>query len=169
MVPELPAAARLGVTARAMTDADLPFVAALYASTRAEELAPTGWPQAQRDMFLEQQHRAQHLHYKTHYPGMLWLILERSGAPVGRLYLVEWEREFRIADIALIESARGKGYGGAVLEDVIAAARARGKAVSIHVEKANPARRLYDRLGFETVADKGVYDLLERRAAGAAQ
>jgi hypothetical protein len=35
-----------------------------------------------------------------------------------------------------------------------------GKAVSIHVEKFNPAMRLYRRLGFATEEDKGVYDLM---------
>ena len=38
------AAPRFGIAYRPMTDDDLPFVAALYASTRAEEVAPTGWP-----------------------------------------------------------------------------------------------------------------------------
>jgi hypothetical protein len=39
--------------------------------------------------------------------------------------------------------------------------------VSIHVEKFNPAMRLYRRLGFLTEEDKGVYDLMRWRAAGA--
>jgi hypothetical protein len=34
----------------------------------------------------------------------------------------------------------------------------------MHVERFNPARRLYDRLGFHQVADQGVYLLLEREA-----
>ena len=39
-------------------------------------------------------------------------------------------------------------------------AAAAGKDVSIHVEKFNPAMRLYRRLGFATEEDKGVYDLM---------
>ena len=39
-------------------------------------------------------------------------------------------------------------------------AAACGKDVSIHVEKFNPAMRLYRRLGFTTEEDKGVYDLM---------
>lgn len=162
----LPVAGRLGVTARAMTDEDLPFVAALYASTRIEELAGTGWPDDLRDGFLDQQHRAQHQHYQAHYPGLEWMILEQDGGAIGRLYLVEWPREFRIVDISLSARCRGKGIGAALFADLLAAAAARGKIVSIHVEKANPARRLYRRLGFEVVADKGVYDLLEWCPAG---
>jgi ribosomal protein S18 acetylase RimI-like enzyme len=36
------------------------------------------------------------------------------------------------------------------------------RTLSIHVEANNPARRLYERLGFRSVADHGVYLLLER-------
>lgn len=32
----------------------------------------------------------------------------------------------------------------------------------MHVERFNPARRLYARLGFRQIADQGVYLLLER-------
>ena len=36
-------------------------------------------------------------------------------------------------------------------------AAAGGKSVTIHVERMNPALRLYERLGFRLVEDKGVY------------
>jgi hypothetical protein len=42
------------------------------------------------------------------------------------------------------------------------AARA-GKRTSVHVEQQNP-RRLYERLGFVSIADRGVYLLLEAQA-----
>ena len=32
--------------------------------------------------------------------------------------------------------------------------------MTVHVEKNNPARALYARLGFAIVEDRGVYDLL---------
>ncbi len=35
--------------------------------------------------------------------------------------------------------------------------------LSIHVEHDNPARRLYDRLGFQHVDTNGVYHLMEWR------
>lgn len=168
MPPPLRAAEHLGVTARPMDDEDLPFVAALYASIRAEELAATGLPVAQQQAFLDQQHRAQHQHYRAHYPGAEWLILEREGAPVGRLYLSEWPAEFRVVDISLVAEARGEGIGGALLTDIITGAAAIGKSVSIHVEKFNPARRLYERLGFQLIEDKGVYDLMAWRPDGQA-
>ena len=47
----------------------------------------------------------------------------------------------------------------------IAEADADGKSVTIHVERMNPALRLYERLGFSVAEDKGVYLFLERPPA----
>lgn len=154
--------AELGLSLRPIGDVDLPFLSALYASTRMEELARTGWPEAAKQEFLGQQFAAQHRHYMRHYPGAEWLIVERGGTAVGRLYFVHWTRECRIIDIAFLPEARGKGFGTASLGDLIDQAGA--KTVSIHVERMNPALALYRRLGFETAEDKGVYLLLERRS-----
>ena len=148
-----------------MTETDLPFMARLYASAREEELDQVAWPPGVREAFLAQQFGAQHSHYRQYYPNAEWLVIEREGEAIGRLYIEEWPSQFRLIDIALLPEARRRGIGRAILEDVIAMADAAGKAVSIHVEKSNPARRLYDRLGFAIAEDKGVYDLLERRAA----
>ena len=159
-------AAALGVRLRPMSDADLPFTAMLYASTRAEELAPVPWPAEVKQAFLLQQHAAQHAHYQQHYRGMEAMIVERGDAVIGRLYLFEMPGEVRIVDISLMPEARRHGIGGALLRDVLADAAPRGKSVTIHVEKNNPARTLYARLGFTILDDdRGAYDLWEWRAA----
>jgi GNAT superfamily N-acetyltransferase len=153
----------LGIACRPATEDDLPVLAQSYFSTRVEEVAQTGWPVEQQHGFLVQQFEAQHRHYRDHYPGAEWLVIERAGTPVGRLYLDEWETEFRLIDIALLPDARGGGIGKALLEDVMEGAAAKGKSVSIHVERMNPAMRLYLRLGFAKVDEHGVYDLMEWR------
>ena len=66
-----------------MTDDDLPFLAALYASTRAEEVAATGWPIHEQREFLAMQHEAQHRHYQSHYGGAEWMVVERNAEPIG--------------------------------------------------------------------------------------
>jgi len=160
VIPRYQRAAALGLTFRAISPEDTGFLSRLYASTREEELAPAPWSDDEKAAFLEMQFQAQHSHYLKHYPDAMWLIIERAGQPVGRLYLEHWPREHRIIDIALMPDARGQGMGAALLADVMDEAAASSKALSIHVEKTNPAMRLYKRLGFETVEDKGVYDLL---------
>ena len=155
-------AARTGLTFRPIADADLAFLSALYASTRAEELAVTPWSDAQKAAFLDMQFQAQHAHYQKYYPNADWLVIEQAGQDVGRLYIERSASEHCIIDIALLPAHRGKGFGAALLTDLIDEASAFDKSVSIHVEKNNPARRLYQRLGFTVAEDKGVYDLMIR-------
>jgi ribosomal protein S18 acetylase RimI-like enzyme len=163
MPPPLRAAAGLGVSYRVSTDGDVPLLAAIYASTRLEEVATTGWPAEMQQQFLAQQADAQHRHYRRHYPDAEWLLIERGGEPIGRLYLEEWSSEFRLIDIALLPGARGGGVGSAILDDLMAMCRAAGKSLSIHVERNNPALSLYLRLGFTKIDEHGVYDLMEWR------
>lgn len=165
MPPPIEAAAAFGIAYRPMSDEDLPFVARLFASTRAQEVAATGWPPETQRAFLDQQHRAQHLHYRNVYPGAEWLIIERGSEAIGRLYLDESDTGLLLMDISLLPGERGVGLGGAILADVLALAAARDKPVSLHVEKFNPARRLYQRFGFAVMEDQGVYDLMEWRPA----
>jgi predicted GNAT family acetyltransferase len=64
-------------------------------------------------------------------------------------------------DIALLPDFRGAGLGTALLAGLFAEATAAGKTVTIHVEGFNPARRLYERLGFRQIGEHGVYHLME--------
>lgn len=149
------------ITFRPITDEDLPFLARLYASTRQEELAVTPWTEEQKQAFLQQQFEAQHRHYQEYYPEASFDILQVDGEPAGRLYASRWSKEIRIVDISLLPEYRNRGIGGRILKDLLDEGRRTDKVVSIHVEKNNPALRLYERLGFERVEDKGVYHLME--------
>lgn len=157
-------AAEAGCRFRRAVDSDLAFLGRVYASTRADELAVTGWTDAVKAEFLGQQFRAQHAHYQQYYPQADWLVTMRDGEDIGRLYIERRSSQHRIIDIAFLPEHRGKGLGAALLRDLLDEAAAAGKAVSIHVEKFNPAMRLYRRLGFVTEQDKGVYDLMRWRA-----
>lgn len=156
-------ALKQGLSFRPLDDADMGFLERLYRSTREDELAQTGWGEAEKRNFIAMQFQAQHAHYMQHYPDAHWLVIEKDGAAIGRLYLEHWPSQHRIIDIALLPDQRGRGLGEAIMRDLMDSAGAEAKAVSIHVEKFNPAIRLYRRLGFRTVEDKGVYDLMEWR------
>ena len=146
---------------RPIAPGDDSFLAGLYASTRAEELAVTGWSDEEKAVFCQKQFDAQSAHYRENYPGASLQIIERAGAPIGRLYVARWEREIRIMDIALLPEHRGAGIGAKLLAELQDEARSAGKTLSIHVERFNPALRLYERLGFKMAEDKGVYLLME--------
>lgn len=156
---ELPAALLSdGFALRPESEDDTPFLKALYASTREEELAQVqDWSADQKREFLDMQFRAQRHHYRTHIPGCRFDVLEHRGTPLGRLYLEPRPARLHIVDIALMPEWRRKGIGTAILEALLRTGREQGKAVGIMVEKFNPARHLYSRLGFTEVEDHGVY------------
>lgn len=149
------------ISLRPVRPEDDSFLAGLYASTRAEELAVTGWSDEEKAVFCRRQFDAQTAHYRENYPGAFLQIIERAGEPIGRLYVAHWEREIRIMDIALLPEHRGLGIGAQLLRELQDEARSAGKSLSIHVERFNPALRLYERLGFSMAEDKGVYLLMK--------
>ena len=148
------------ISLRPITPEDDSFLAGLYASTRAEELAVTGWSDEDKAVFCRRQFDAQTAHYRENYPGALLQVVERNGVPIGRLYVARWEREIRIMDIALLPEYRGTGIGTQLLRALQDEARSAGKTLTIHVERFNAALRLYERLGFKQIEDKGVYLLM---------
>ena len=145
---------------RPITPEDDAFLARVYASSRAEELAVTGWPDELKADFCRRQFDAQSAYYASNYPGASFQIIERDGWPVGRLYVDRWEKEIRIVDITLLPEFRGSGIGTKLLRGLQREARAARKSLTIHVERFNRALTLYQRLGFEQVEDKGVYLLM---------
>lgn len=147
---------------RPVAAGDRAFLVELYASVREPELAHVPWDDATRRAFVEQQFAAQDVHYREHYPGATLDVIEVDGEPAGRLYVHRGPRDIRIMDIALAPPFRRRGIGTALLDALIAEAQASGRTLSIHVEADNPARRLYQRLGFARAGEHGVYLLLER-------
>ena len=132
----------------------------VYASTRAEELSHVAWEDGAREAFLEHQFTAQDHHYRANYPGATFDVIEVNGKPAGRLYVHRGQDEIRIMDIALAPPFRGRGIGTGLLRELMEEAGASGRALSIHVEMNNPARRLYERLGFSPAGEHGIYVLM---------
>jgi ribosomal protein S18 acetylase RimI-like enzyme len=141
----------------------------VFASTRAEELALSGWDPALCEAFVRQQSQAQQMHYQRHWPNaehsvIEWLEGDGAARPAGRLWLHRDSSKIHVLDIAILPEWRGQGLGGAVMGRLLAEGAASGREVSIFVETHNPARRLYERLGFAAVGElEGVHQYMVRR------
>ena len=146
-----------------MRDEDREFLARLYASTREEELAVTPWTEEQKAAFLRQQFEAQHAFYTERFTDAEFSVVLLDGEPAGRLYVDRREDEIRLIDIALLPEHRGHGIGGELMRDLLKEGEEKGLPVRIHVERFNPALRLYERLGFRHVEEQGPYYLMEWR------
>jgi GNAT superfamily N-acetyltransferase len=105
--------------------------------------------------------------------GDLGVLADADGAVVGiafcRLFTDEDHGEGYVDDrtpeaaVAVAEGRRGAGIGGGLLTELAHAARTAGfDRLSLSVDAANPARRLYDRLGYRelSVEDGDVLMLL---------
>jgi len=141
---------------RPVSPGDEPLLRRIYAGTRRAELDATDWSETQREQFLDLQFRAQRAHYEAHNPGAEHTIVETSGdgqawATAGRLWLHRRPDALHVLDIALRPECCGRGLGTRLLRSVMERAAGSGRVVSIYVEQGNPARRLYERLGFVPV------------------
>jgi len=152
------------ITLRKYSDSDIPFMQALYASTRESELAMTNFTAQEKLDFINQQFTAQTAHYTQHYCIDAFNIIELDGVPIGRLFVDYWEKEIRIVDIALMPEHRNTGLGTYLFNQLFEQAKLDGKTVTIHVEHNNPAKRLYERLGFNLKTKTNeIYLLMEWR------
>ncbi len=103
------------------------------------------------------------------HPGDRGLVAETPTGPVG----AAWHRRLPASNpgygfvgpevpevtIALMPSYRGQGIGTRLLRQLLADAEAAGHpGLSLSVHAKNPARRLYQRLGFVRVASRVAAD-----------
>jgi len=84
-------------------------------------------------------------------------IVSVDGQEIGAL-AVEWRNNMLLlADIQIGPEWRGCGLGTAIIAGVLDEARQRALPVALGVLKVNPARGLYERLGFRMVAETSTH------------
>lgn len=126
-------------------------------------LAGTGATGKQLDQLVREQSQLQLAHYQKFYKGAEHDIIELIGRKIGRIYVHRQEFDIRLMDISLLPEYRSKGIGSMLLQELLDEADQKGARVSLHVESYNPAKRLYSRLGFETIEKGEAYDQMERK------
>jgi ribosomal protein S18 acetylase RimI-like enzyme len=151
-----------GIALRRIAHEDAGLVAAIYASTREEELRLVPWSDAQKKAFTEWQSRMQEQHYALHYPDAELLLVAMEGTALGRIYVDVSATETRLMDVTLLPAHRNRGIGTHLMHALLDFADAHARMASLHVEPFNPARRLYERLGFRGRETRGLYEFMVR-------
>ncbi|MAC34808.1 MAG: GNAT family N-acetyltransferase [Haliea sp.] len=142
---------------------DRDLLITLYVDSRWQELAALPWDEAQKTAFLGQQCRAQEAHYRQAYPTAVREIIEVEGTAAGRLCWQAGSDENRVIDLRLLATYRGRGIGSALLRTLQARSQQQAVPLCLSVACDNPARQLYERLGFVVSADDGLYCQMEYR------
>jgi ribosomal protein S18 acetylase RimI-like enzyme len=83
-------------------------------------------------------------------------IISLDGKDVGWLQVAELPTEIRLQKFFVSPQYQRSGIGSEILSTLLATWRSTGKKIVLRVLKNNPARRLYERLGFSVVAAESV-------------
>ena len=150
------------ITLRPETADDEPLLYELYRNLRAAEVAAFGWDAAQQDAFLKMQFKARQQQYDFQYADGEHGIVVEEGRGIGRLLVLRSESEIRLVDIALLPGRQGSGIGSRLIQRLLDEGDGAGKPVTLHVEKDNPALRLYERMGFVKVRETGDRFFMEK-------
>jgi len=152
------------VTLRPAHPDDEDFLYELYCSTRAHDIGVAGLMPAKQAAILEMQFNGQRQQYEMDFPEADHDIILLEGRPIGRVMVQRTAEQNIGVDIALLPEHRNSGIGGTLINQLLDEARNAGKPFRIHVERLNPAVRLYERLGFRTIGETPTHFLLEWRS-----
>lgn len=132
-----------GLSFRLANEADLPFLVELRQATMASHEVASGLVRS-----TEQSLQRVHASFEVAQ------IILLAGQPVGVLKVLRHGPEWELLQIQLAPVAQGQGLGSHILRALLSEAKAAGVALRLGVLKENPARRLYERLGFAVVREK---------------
>lgn len=83
-----------------------------------------------------------------------------DGRPAGVLQVDDLPRAVFLANVEIDPAHQRRGVGTALVESVLDRARTLGLPVTLQVLRVNPARRLYERLGFRVTGETGTHVLM---------
>ncbi|HEY3412542.1 MAG TPA: GNAT family N-acetyltransferase [Armatimonadota bacterium] len=135
---------------------------ALFRDARATDFASLDWDAQRLDALLRGQFDAQRSDYDQRFPGSEQRLALLEGTPVALLWVWRSEDQIRLLDFIVAAARRNTGIGTALMLRLQAEAAEASVPLRHMVAVTNTrAIRLYERLGFMTIADAGSHLLME--------
>lgn len=132
---------------RAATNTDYHFIYEVQKITMWEYVDQTwGWDEAVQQARFEQK-----------FDPTKNQIIVTGDTDIGVFWAEPRPNAFFLAKIYILPAYQGRGLGSRLIESTIKKAAELGVPVSLRVLKTNPARRLYQRLGFEQTQEDDAY------------
>jgi len=126
------------ITLRPATADDAGWLWQLHVATLKEYVAQTwGWDEA-----------VQRLRFDDSYDPPGTQIVEHDGQPIGCLRVQLQPDRLCLDNIRVAPEYQNQGVGTQLIRSLQARARELGLPLELRVLRVNPARRLYERLGF---------------------
>src|SRR5690554_546450 len=133
---------------RPITSEDEMFLYELYASVRQQEVTAWGWAPEQAEVFMRMQWTAQCSSYAIQFPDAVHCMILQDQESVGRCYVDYTSAHLHLIDISVVPVCRNKGIGSTIIQNLQQEATHHHVPMHLNVTPGNPARRLYERLGF---------------------
>jgi ribosomal protein S18 acetylase RimI-like enzyme len=128
----------MDITLRAANPQDYEFLYNLHRETLKEHIDQTwGWDEAW-----------QQAHFQEKFDISGKMIIECEGVSIGCIAALDEGDHIFLSYIALKTDYQRRGIGTQLIEEVLASAAERKMPVILKVLRANPARTLYERMGF---------------------
>jgi GNAT superfamily N-acetyltransferase len=135
----MPHNSSLPITLRPALQQEFDYCKRLYFTEMKWIIEELHLDRAAQDTGFQQQWNLQQVH-----------IIEIGGAPVGWLHTITQDQELFVAQMFVDRPFQRKGIGTEVMKRLIDEAARLHQTLRLSVAKINPARRLYERLGFRT-------------------
>ncbi len=137
---------------RQIETSDFDFLWQLHNAALKDYVAQTwGWDEnRQRENFI-----------KTFNPSEGKIIVV-EGKDAGYLWVIEKELEVLLASIRLLPELQNHGIGSKIIRDLLENSE---KPIRLQVLKVNPARRLYERMGFKICGETATHFILRANPA----
>ena len=128
---------------------DYDFLYALHAATMKEYVNKT-WGD---DTFQE------NLFRKNFIPSQIQIIT-LAGNDIGMISLEENDKDIFLRVIEIHPKHQRQGFGTTIIQKIIDVATRQRKEVRLQVLKVNPAKQLYDRLGFAVIEETSTHYIM---------
>jgi ribosomal protein S18 acetylase RimI-like enzyme len=129
----------------------------LFSEAKAPWMAAVGLDETQLWPLIEMQFRGRKMTYAAQFPNAAdSVLLDDQGVAVGRLLVDRRPDAWRVVDIAILMAHRGKGLGTIALKECQRQCEEAGARLELQVDQGNPARRLYERLGFHAIREDAI-------------
>jgi ribosomal protein S18 acetylase RimI-like enzyme len=139
---------------------------ALMARLDASAFAHLGGVPGVGDSLVAMQVRLRDQGWRAAWPDARCRVVEIETAgcrePVGRMWVNLGPGVLHLIEIALLPEQRRRGLGTRCLRRLLDEARAYGADMTLEVADDNPARHLYQRLGFDVIGERPPYLHLRR-------
>jgi ribosomal protein S18 acetylase RimI-like enzyme len=101
-------------------------------------------------------------YFQQHFTPSTCQIIVVRGQDAGVISVLRRTTDIFLSNIELLPAFQGQGIGTHLITALIAEAQQKGISITLQVLKVNPARRLYERLGFVVNGETPTHYLMSR-------